>query len=308
MTNLSASIDEDVVAESEAPAEPASESIEAANEVADEPEAPVEPEPEYLDTAEVGDRHVKLTIDGEERSVPLNEVLQGYNSNAAATKRFQEASEMQKEAASALNLAKAVSNNPGMTMQVLASQAGLTVEQFLNLTPQQQENVAASTEPEPEFTDPLERSLYEERQARMELERRFEEREQRFVQQEADRTLAQAVGDLQTRFGASEDDARAVVGQAYQMSQELGQYVGPEMFSMIYQSQQYQKSQVQSQAQADAQATEAAENVRRQTAAAQASNAVGTGSGAVGTAPASVVTPMNAEQAVAAALDQLGVT
>ncbi|MCH9834022.1 hypothetical protein K0U83_00085 [bacterium] len=308
MTNLSASIDEDVVAESEAPAdEPASESIEAANEVTDEP-APVEPEPEYLDTAEVGDRHVKLMIDGEERSAPLNEVLQGYNSNAAATKRFQEASEMQKEAAQALNLAKAVSNNPGMTMQVLASQAGLTVEQFLNLTPQQQENVAASTEPEPEFTDPLERSLYEERQARMELERRFEEREQRFVQQEADRTLAQAVGDLQTRLGASEDDARAVVGQAYQMSQELGQYVGPEMFSMIYQAQQYQKSQVQSQAQADAQATEAAENVRRQTAAAQASNAVGTGSGAVGTAPASVVTPMNAEQAVAAALDQLGVT
>ena len=305
MTNLEGVLES---AESEAPVEElASESIEA-NEVTDEPEAAVEPEPEYLDTSEIGDRHVKLTVDGEEVSVPLSDVLQGYNSNAAATKRFQEASEMQKEAASALNLAKAVSNNPGMTMQVLASQAGLTVEQFLNLTPQQQENVAASTEPEPEFTDPLERSLYEERQARMELERRFEEREQRFVQQEADRTLAQAVGDLQTRFGASEDDARAVVGQAYQMSQELGQYVGPEMFSMIYQSQQFQKSQVQTQAQADAQATEAAENLRRQAAAAQASNTVGSGSGAVGHAPQSVASPMNAEQAVAAALDELGVS
>jgi len=75
-----------------------------------------------------------------------------------------QAAALRAEATDALNLAKAVQSNPGLTMQVLASQAGLTVEQFLNLTPSQQQDVAAASAPEPEFTDPFERALYEEQQ------------------------------------------------------------------------------------------------------------------------------------------------
>jgi len=303
MTNL----DVDVTSEPEA-AEieftPVDDGQGASIEATSEPtatETPVEDEPDYFDPSEYADRMVKLTVDGEEVAVPLNEVLSGYNSNAAATKRFQEASQMKQEAQSALTLAQAVQNNPGLTMQVLAQQAGLTVEQFLNLTPSQQQSVATSVEEEPEFSDPLERQLYEERKARLELEQRFEARERSFEQQAADNALRSAIGGLQSQYGATEDDARDVVGQALQMG------VGPEMFPMIYQAQQFQKAQAQNQATQEAQATKDAQAAQRQQAAVQAGQVVGSGSGVVGTAPPQVVQPMTAEEAIRNTLDQFGV-
>ena len=221
------------------------------------PEAtPAFDEADLLDTSEIGDRMVRLTVDGEEVVVPLSEALNGYNSQAAATKRFQEASALKseaeadrREAEQAVNLARAVSNDPGMTMKVLASQA--------------QEN------------------QYQARQA--------------------DEYLKKSLGTLQSQHGATPEDAQSVLRQAFEMK------VGPEMFPMIYQAQQYQKSQATNSAQADASAAEAAETAARQQAAAQASNSVSTGSGAVGTAPAQVVRPMTAEQAIRATLDQFGV-
>jgi predicted SPOUT superfamily RNA methylase MTH1 len=280
-----------------------------ATEAPAEPAAPAYDEADLLDTSEFGDRLVRLTVDGEEVVVPLQEALKGYNSNAAATKRFQEASRLREEAeqakteaADALNLARAVQNNPGLTMQVLAQQAGLTVEQFLNLTPQQQQNVARAPEPEPEFNDPLERALYEERKAREALEQRIEQQEQIFQQQQADAALRSVIGDLQTRYGATDEDVMSVVQQAQQMN------AGFEVFPMIFQAQQYQKMQAQTQAQTEAQAAAAAQEAQRQQAAAQASQVVSTGSGAVGTAPQQVVQPMTAEEAIRASLDQFGVT
>ena len=301
MTNL-AETSVEVPAESqEAPVDGTSpEGIDATPE-ATEAEAPVEEEPDLLDTSEIGDRMVKLTIDGEDVIVPLNEALSGYNSNAAATKRFQEASQIKAESEEALRLARAVQNNPGLTMQVLAQQAGLTVEQFLNLSPQQQQNVAEATEVEPTFDDPLERQLYEERQARIALEQRITAQEQSWQQQQADAALRSAVGNLQSQLGATPDDARSVVQQALDMQ------VGPEFFPMIYQAQQYQKSQVQSEAISEAQAAKTAEQAQRQQAAVESSQSVGTGTGAVGTAPQQVVQPMTAEEAIRATLDQLGV-
>jgi hypothetical protein len=264
-------------------------------------DAPVAEEEDLLDTSEIGDRKVKLTVDGEEVVVPLNEALSGYNRASVATKRFQEASRIKEEAEDALRLAKAVQNNPGLTMQVLAQQAGLTVEQFLNLSPQQQQNIAELSEPEPTFDDPLERQLYEERQARIALEQRIEAQEQSWQAQQADIALRQAVGNLQNQLGATPEDARAVVQQALDM------HVGPEFFPMIYQAQQYQKTQVQTEATTAVEAAKAAEEAARQQAAAQAGQAVGTGTGAVGTAPPEVVRPMTAEEAIVATLDQLGV-
>ena len=271
-------------------------------------DVPAFDESELLDTSEIGDRMVRLTVDGEDVVVPLNDALNGYNSQAAATKRFQEASTLRQEAEAArreaedaVNLARAVSNDPGMTMKVLASQAGLTVEQFLNLTPQQQQNVAAASEPEPEFADPMEKALYEERQARQALEQRISAQEQQYQAQQADTQLRQSIGALQSQYGATPEDAQSVVRQAFEMK------VGTEMFPMIYQAQQYQKSQATNSAQQDAAAASAAESAARQQAAAQASNTVGTGTGAVGTAPAQVVQPMTAEEAVRSTLEQLGI-
>jgi len=269
--------------------------------------APAFDEADLLDTSELGDRPVRLTIDGEEQVVPLSDVLKGYNSNAAATQRFQEAAALReqaeqqaREAEQALTLARAVSNDPGMTMRVLAQQAGLSVEQFLNLTPAQQESVAAAQAPEPEFNDPLERAIYEERQARMQLEQRIAAQEEQRQREQADNSIRSALGSLQSQFGATDEDVQAVVRQAFEMR------VGPELFPMIYQSQQFQKGQVVAQTQAEVNAARAAEDAQRQQAAAAASGTVTTGTGAVGTAPQQVVQPMTAEEAVRQTLDQLG--
>lgn len=258
-------------------------------------EAPVEPEPEYeyFDPSEVGDKYVKVKVDGEEISVPLNEALQGYQRQASYTKKTQELAAQRQEAENALRLAQSIQANPGLTMQVLANQAGMSVEQFLNLTPAQQQQAAA--EAEPEYSDPFERALAEERQARIALENRI-------AQREADEILHRAIGGLQQQLGATEDDVRNVVSQALQMG------VGPEMFPMIYQAQQYQKTLALQQAQTQSQQQTAAAEQQRQAAARAAAQRVSSGSGVVGTAPASVAgQPMTAAEAAAAALESLGV-
>jgi hypothetical protein len=266
---------------------------ESAVEASQPEEAPVEPEYDYFDPTEVGEKYVKVKVDGEEISVPLNEALQGYQRQADYTKKTQELAVQRQEAENALRLAQSVQANPGLTMQVLASQAGMSVEQFLNLTPAQQQQVAADSEPE--YSDPFERALAEERQARMALEAKIEQRE-------ADEILHRAIGGLQQQLGATEEDVRAVVGQALQMG------VGPEMFPMIYQSQQYQKSLAIQQAQTQSQQQTAAAEQQRQAAARAAAQVVSAGSGVIGTTPAQVAgQPMTAAEAAAAALESLGV-
>ena len=262
---------------------------------ASQPEdAPVEPEYDYFDPTEVGEKYVKVKVDGEEISVPLNEALQGYQRQASYTKKTQELAAQRQEAENALRLAQSIQANPGLTMQVLASQANMSVEQFLNLTPAQQQQVAADTA-EPEYSDPFERALAEERQARIALQNKIEQRE-------ADEILYRAIGGLQQQLGATEDDVRAVVGQALQMG------VGPEMFPMIYQSQQYQKSLAVQQAQTQSQQQTAAAEQQRQAAARAAAQVVSSGSGVIGTTPVQVAgQPMTAAEAAAAALDSLGV-
>ena len=257
-------------------------------------DAPVEqPEYDYFDPTEVGDKYVKVKVDGEEISVPLNEALQGYQRQASYTKKTQELAAQRQEAENALRLAQSIQANPGLTMQVLASQAGMSVEQFLNLTPAQQQQVAADSEPE--YSDPFERALAEERQARIALQNKIEQRE-------ADEILYRAIGGLQQQLGATEEDVRAVVGQALQMG------VGPEMFPMIYQAQQYQKSLAVQQAQTQSQQQTAAAEQQRQAAARAAAQVVSSGSGVIGTTPVQVAgQPMTAAEAAAAALDSLGV-
>jgi hypothetical protein len=291
MTNLSESQEPttEVVDQAETGLAVGEEAVEASQPI----DAPVEPEYDYFDPTEVGDKYVKVKVDGEEISVPLNEALQGYQRQADYTKKTQDLASQRQEAENALRLAQSIQANPGLTMQVLASQAGLSVEQFLNLTPAQQQQAAA--EAEPEYSDPFERALAEERQARIALQNKIEQRE-------ADEILYRAIGGLQQQLGATEEDVRAVVGQALQMG------VGPEMFPMIYQSQQYQKSLAVQQAQTQSQQQTAAAEQQRQAAARAAAQVVGSGSGVIGTTPVQVAgQPMTAAEAAAAALESLGV-
>ena len=47
---------------------------------------------EMLDLEAYGSRNVKVTVDGEEMTLPLNEVLGGYQRARASNRRFEEAS------------------------------------------------------------------------------------------------------------------------------------------------------------------------------------------------------------------------
>lgn len=231
-----------------------------------------EPQYEYVDPEALQGKYVRLIRNGEEISVPWEEATNLAQQGWDYTQKTQAVAEQRKEAEYALRLAQALQTNPGLTMQVLAQQAGMSVQEFLNLSPGQQQAVAeqASDDQAPEFDDPLERQLWEERQARLALERRIEQRE-------ADEELRYSVNGLKQQYGATEEDARAVVSAALNMG------YGPQAFPMIYQAMQFQKMQVEQQTQQEHQQTRQAQEAQRRAAAAAASQQVSTGASANGT-------------------------
>lgn len=231
---------------------------------------PTEPQYDYLDVDSAQGKYVKVTVDGEELNVPLSEALQGYSRQADYTRKTQETARMRQEAEQALAVQQALQANPGLTMQVLANQAGMSVEDYLGLSPRGRAEATAQADPLDDYADPLERALAEERQARMALEQRFES-------QEADRRLQSAVSGLKQAYQIGDNEARAVVGSALKMG------LGPEAFPMIYQAMAYQKMQAAQQAAQQVQAQQTAAAQKRQASAASAAQTVGTGSGAVGT-------------------------
>jgi hypothetical protein len=260
-----------------------------------QPEAPppAPAEPDYLDiTDDLRSKHVRVKVDGEEVSVPLDEALQGYQRQAAFTQHSQQLAEQRRQAEDAIRLHQAMQANPGLTVQVLAQHAGMSVEQYLGLSPQQRAiaDGQQQQEKEPEFDDPLERELYQERQAREALERRFTARE-------ADEQLGRAVHGLQQQYGLNDDQLRAVVATAMQMN------LGIEYLPLVYQSMAFQ---AQYGAQQTAAQQRAAEEQQRQAAAANAASLIGNGTGAVGVTS----TPANVEyssyrEAIAAAYDEV---
>lgn len=255
---------------------------------------PAPPEPEYLELDDsLRSKHVKVKVDGEELSVPLEEALQGYQRQAAFTQHSQQLAEQRREAEDALRLHQAMLANPGLTVQILADRAGMSVEQYLGLQRAQAE-AQQQGEQEPEFDDPLERELYRERQARLAFEQQITQRE---AQREADQQLAQAVYGLQQQYGLNEDQLRAVVGTAMQMN------LGVEHLPIVYQAMAYQ-AQHSAQQQIEQQRT--AEEQQRQAAAAQAAAVIGNGTGVVGggSAPAEA-NYSSYREAIAAAFDEV---
>lgn len=251
--------------------------------------APPPAEPDYLDIDDAtASRHVRVKVDGEEISVPLSEALQGYQRQAAFTRHSQQLAEQRREAEDALRLHQAMQVNPGLTMQVLASRAGMSVQEYLGLT--QQERAVADAESEPEFDDPLEREIYVERKAREALE-------QRIAQRDADDQLRGAVYGLQQQYGLNEDQVRAVVGQTMQMG------LGIEMLPMVYQAMAFQANQ---QAQAQHASQQQQTEAQRQAAAAQAAAVVGNGTGVVGGSPAPANPSYSSyREAITAAYDEV---
>lgn len=253
----------------------------------------ITPEPEY-DFLEIDDdlasKYVRVKVDGEELPVSLNEALQGYSRTQDYTRKTQETAELRKQADQALRLQQAFATNPGMTVRILAENAGMPVEEFLGLSQAQQQQVLEdATE---QYDDPLEKALAEERQARLALEQRIERRE-------ADEELQGAISGLKQRFNATDEQVRAVVSQAMDAG------YGLESLPMIYQAMAYEASQ---QVSAQQTATQQAEEQRRRQAAAAASQSIGTGSSSAGTTQAQPAGSFSTiREAALAAMTELGV-
>lgn len=253
---------------------------------ATQPEPEPEPTYDYLDIEDPTSKHVRVKVDGEDTTVTLDEALNSYNRESVSTRRFQQASDMQKESDEAIRLQQAFQANPGLTIQVLAAQQNKTVEEFLGQAPAQQQ----AAEPEVEYADPLEKALAEERAARVELENRFEQRE-------ADDRLMGAVNGLKQQFNIDDDTAREVVGQSLQLG------YGPEAFPLVYQAMAFQKSQAEGQAQGIAAQQQTNQTAQRQAAAQAASAITSTGTGATGvTSERPAGERMNLRQSIEAAI------
>lgn len=228
--------------------------------------SPPEPQYDYLDIDDsAASKYVKVKIDGQEQSVPLREALDGYQRQQVFTQKTQELAEQRRQNEDALRLHQAMQTNPGLTVQILANHAGMSVQDFLGLTPAEQ----AAAIQEPEYDDPLEREIAQERAARQQLE-------QRFAQREADEQLARTVFGLQQQYGLNDDQIRAVVGTAMQMN------LGVEYLPMVYQAMAFQAQQG---AVLEQQQAQQAEEQRRQQAAQQAAAVVGNGASVTPGAP-----------------------
>lgn len=249
--------------------------------------SPPEPQYDYLDIDdETATKYVKVKIDGQEQSVPLREALDGYQRQQVFTQKTQELAEQRRQADEALRLHQAMQTNPGLTVQILANHAGMSVQDFLGLTPAQQ----AAAVQEPEYDDPLEREIAQERAARQQLE-------QRIAQREADEQLARTVFGLQQQYGLNDDQLRAVVGTAMQMN------LGVEYLPMVYQAMAFQAQQA---ALLEQQQTQQSEEQRRQQAAQQAAAVVGNGAGVTPGAPVAASNGYSSyREAIEAAYDEV---
>jgi len=217
-----------------------------------------EPEPprQYVEIDDPDNRYVRVKVDGEDVEVPFSEAVRGYSREADYTRKAQELARQREEAQFGVQLQQALESNPAMTLQILAQRYGLDQQQ-------------AQPEPEPDYSDPLERAVAEERQARLALEQRLSARE-------ADEALNQAIGGLRGSYQATDDDVRQVVNVAYRMG------VGVEAFPMIYESMAFQKINARVQALRAQEQQKQAETARRTAAKSAASQIVNTGSSANG--------------------------
>ena len=224
--------------------------------------APEAPNYDYLEVEDPSSKYVKVKVDGEELDVPLSEALDGYQRQADYTRSKQALAEERKQAEEAQQVYQAMQANPGLTMQVLASRAGVSVEEYLGMTPAQQQ---AAAEPEvPEFTDPLEREVWETRQ-------QLQAMQQQFQDQQADQHLRGVVNGLKGQYGINDDEAREVVRQTASMK------LGIDAIPMVYRAMAFDKLNVQQQAATDVSAQQAAAEAQRQAAAAAAQSTVAPG-------------------------------
>ncbi len=251
-----------------------------------------EPEPtyDYLDVEDTSSKYVKVKVDGEELSVPLREALDGYQRQADYTRGKQTLAEQRREADEALQVYSALRSNPGLTMQVLANRAGVSVEEYLGMAQNFQQ---PGPPPEEEYADPLERQL-------VETQRQVEALQGQIADQQADQMLRQVMDGLKATFSIDEDEARAVVAQTQRMG------LGIQAIPLVYRAMAFEQGRVRDQAAADAATQRETNEQQRRAAAAAATAAVATGASPNGvTEVPPARTPTSIRDAIEQAFDEV---
>ena len=152
-----------------------------------------EVEQEIFDFAEVGDKFVKLQVDGQEVTVPIKEALAGYQRQADYTRKTQELSEQKKQLQYAAALQEALQNNPAETVKLLQQQLGLDIQ----------------PEEEDVWVDPATAAVKD-----------LEKRLIAFEQKQAMDELSRTIDSLTSKYG-DDFDADEVVSKALAMVQMI---------------------------------------------------------------------------------------
>lgn len=244
-----------------------------------------QPSRQYVEVDDPDNRFVRVKVDGEDVEVPFSEAVRGYSREAHFTRNMQDLAQQRQEAEYGLNLQRALESNPEMTIRILQERYGV----------QGAAQIVQQATEEPEYTDPFERALAEEREARLALERRLEQRD-------VDERLNQTLAGLRQQFNASDDDIQEVVNIAYQMGASVDQ------LPYLYKAMTFDKINARVQAQRIEEQRRAADTQQRQAAAASANQVISTGTvGSNGiTSQAAADGHMTIRQAVEAALAEHG--
>jgi hypothetical protein len=185
----------------------------------DETTAFEQQEIDYLNWDEYGDKHVKVTVDGEEVDVPLKEALSGYQRQSDYTRKTQELAEERRQVQFARAIQQALDNDPAATVELLKSHYGLTDKQASDLV----------GEDDDLFADPVEQQY-----------RQLESRIRSFEEQQAYQELERTIQSLQSKY--EDFDANEVVSAALANGTSDLESVYKQMaFDKLYQQKQIQQ-------------------------------------------------------------------
>ena len=149
------------------------------------------PSYDYINVDELGDKYVKVKVDGSELDVPVKEALSGYQRQADYTRKTQELATQRESLQFAQTIATALEQDPTGTLDLLSRHYG--AGQPANQPPAV-----------PEFADPLERQVWE-----------LNQKIQSFEQVQAQAQLEKEVNRLGNQY--QDFNAPEVITQALRM-------------------------------------------------------------------------------------------
>lgn len=177
-------------------------------------------EGDFFDYTEYADKNVRIKVDGEEVVVPLSEAVAGYQRQADYTRKTQELASQREQMQFAVAIQEALQQDPAGTIQLLQTHFG---------------GVAPQNEPvaEPDFTDPLERQIWE-----------IDQKVQQMEQFRAEQQLHAEISRLQSKY--EDFDPQTVVFEALKSGSDDLEAVYKQMaFDKLYIQQQAQRKVAQ---------------------------------------------------------------